>query len=81
MTIITTDSLNTKHFSKGSRFGKDATVEDFFRDFWSGIEGEVGRKEKLEQELLILEEDLPHILSLTDAILLCRPNVYHLLYV
>ncbi|NEV49346.1 hypothetical protein EUZ93_02390 [Wolbachia pipientis] len=57
MTIITTDSLNTKHFSKGSRFGKDATVEDFFRDFWSGIEGEVGRKEKLEQELLTLEEE------------------------
>ncbi|KLT22904.1 hypothetical protein wVul_0107 [Wolbachia endosymbiont of Armadillidium vulgare str. wVulC] len=57
MTIITADSLNTKHFSKGSGFGKDATVEDFFRDFWSGIEEEVERKKKLEQELLTLEEE------------------------
>lgn len=52
MTIITADGLNTKYFSKRSRSGKDATVEDF----WSGIEEEVERKKKLEQELLTLEE-------------------------
>lgn len=62
MTIITADSLNTKHFSKGSGFGKDATVEDFFRDFWPTVDEEV-RKEreaekskKLEQELLTLKK-------------------------
>ncbi|MGL9725773.1 MAG: hypothetical protein ACR5KV_03690 [Wolbachia sp.] len=33
MAGIVIDNFNTKHFSKESKFRKDATVEDFFEIF------------------------------------------------
>lgn len=77
MTIITKDSPNTKHFSKGSRFGKDATLEDFC----SGIEGEVERKKKLEQELLTLEEEAEKRKKLEQELLTLKKRELHRKYV